>query len=58
VEAWARPRAFRDAARSESSAWHGDTSKVVFAIHDLHKDNRSGGCCARKRYEPAELVSS
>ena len=29
-------QAFRDAARSESSAWHGDTFKVVFAIHDFH----------------------
>jgi methyltransferase family protein len=29
-------QAFRNAARSESSAWHGDTFKVVFAIHDFH----------------------
>jgi len=30
-------QAFRNAARSESSAWHGDTFKVVFAIHDFHR---------------------
>ena len=28
--------AFREAAGGGSSAWHGDTFKVVFAIHDFH----------------------
>ena len=29
-------QAFRDAAGGGSSDWHGDTFKVVFAIHDFH----------------------
>ena len=29
-------QAFRDAAGGDSSDWHGDTFKVVFAIHDFH----------------------
>jgi methyltransferase family protein len=28
--------AFREAAGGESTAWHGDTYKVVFAVHDFH----------------------
>jgi len=29
-------QAFRDAAGADTSAWHGDTFKAIFAIHDFH----------------------
>jgi hypothetical protein len=32
----AQCQAFRDAAGADGSAWHGDTFKVIFALHDFH----------------------